>query len=57
MPNSQTVSVKLVIKMFRLLIASTLIAFAFANVLPLEDYTESEDFKAWSGRIVGGNDG
>lgn len=38
--------------MFRLLIASTLVALAFGAAVP--DATETEEFKQWSGRIVGG---
>ncbi|XP_070502423.1 trypsin alpha-4-like [Chironomus tepperi] len=39
--------------MFRLLVAVTLIACSLAAVVP--DATETEEFKQWSGRIVGGN--
>ncbi|KAG5682607.1 hypothetical protein PVAND_011950 [Polypedilum vanderplanki] len=38
--------------MFRLLIVSTLIACALSAVVP--DATETEEFRQWSGRIVGG---
>ncbi|KAL7028595.1 hypothetical protein ACKWTF_005909 [Chironomus riparius] len=39
--------------MFRFLIAVTLIACSLAATVP--DATETEEFKQWSGRIVGGN--
>jgi secreted trypsin-like serine protease len=38
--------------MFRLLIASTLVALALGANVPLA--TETEEFKQWEGRIVGG---
>ena len=41
------------IKMFRFFIAVTLIACSLAATVP--DATETEEFKQWSGRIVGGN--
>lgn len=38
--------------MLRLLIASVLVTVAFGGVV--QDATENEEFKNWSGRIVGG---
>lgn len=39
--------------MFRFLVALAFVGYTLANTIP--DAVETEEFKQWSGRIVGGN--